>query len=130
MRKLADATDDIFGGITPPVPGTGDADFASKLMTMGIQLFFIIGGIAAMVYMLWGAFDWIISSGDKERLTKAQSKIRNAVIGLILIVVVLTIIVTMERVVFNCKFCFGISCGIRLPTVDTAATPTSCEDLP
>ena len=44
-----------------------------------------------LVYLLWGAFDWINSSGEKEKLTKAQQKITNALLGMVLIFAILVV---------------------------------------
>jgi len=77
-----------------------------------IKMFFFIAGLAALLYLLMGAFSWVTSSGDKENVKKAQDKIQAAVIGLIIIVFVLAIMVTLEQFVFNKKFCLGISCPV------------------
>jgi hypothetical protein len=95
MKLLTQKVEDVFGKISPPPGmdiGAGDpvAQLA-KLLGLGVRIFLIIAGLAVLIYMLWGAFDWIISSGEKERLQKAQNKITNAVIGLLLIFAVLTI---------------------------------------
>lgn len=84
--KIAQA--DIFGTIAPP-PGTPSSP--STLLSVGINLFMIFAGLATLAYLLWGALDWITSSGEKEKLLKAQNKITNAAIGLLLIVVVLAV---------------------------------------
>lgn len=78
-----------------------------------IKLFFFIAGLAALIYLLLGAFGWVTSSGDKEAVKKAQDKIQAAVVGLIVIVLVLAVMVTLEQFVFNKKFCLGISCPVN-----------------
>lgn len=45
----------------------------------------ILGGLVVLIYLMWGALDWIVSSGDKEKLHKAQHKITEAVIGMLLL---------------------------------------------
>lgn len=78
-----------------------------------IKLFFFIAGLAALIFLLLGAFSWVTSSGDKEAVKKAQDKIQAAVVGLVVIVLVLAIMVTLEQFVFNRKFCLGISCPVQ-----------------
>lgn len=86
---------DAFGQVSPPpgmnIGGGGDpvAGFGA-LIGWGINIFIILAGMFLLVYLLWGAFDWISSSGEKEKLTKAQNKITNALVGIILIFVILT----------------------------------------
>ncbi|QQG44498.1 MAG: hypothetical protein HYW86_01105 [Candidatus Roizmanbacteria bacterium] len=71
-----------------------DANAMSLLgSTIGkfINLALIGGGIFMLIYLLWGALDWIVSEGDKEKVEKARNKIQNAVIGMLLVVISLTI---------------------------------------
>jgi len=96
IKVLAQADDvDVFGKISPP-PGIGilgddPAVALAKLFETGIRLFIIIAGISLIVYLLSGAYDWIVSGGEKEKIAKAQAKITNAVIGMFLIFVMLAV---------------------------------------
>jgi len=96
MKFLADAAiDELFGGITPPdamnVGGSDPVQGLGKFIAFGINMFILVAGIFLLIYLLWGAFDWIVSNGEKERITKAQNKITNAVIGMLLVFVALTV---------------------------------------
>ncbi|OGK16244.1 hypothetical protein A2774_04640 [Candidatus Roizmanbacteria bacterium RIFCSPHIGHO2_01_FULL_39_12c] len=84
--KLAQA--DIFGTIAPP---TGAPTDLGNFTGGAIRIFIIVAGFALLIYLFWGAFDWITSGGDKEKLTKAQNKITQAIIGMILVVAALAI---------------------------------------
>jgi len=89
------AQDNPIGQISPP-PGIGvlggdPAVALGVLFKTAINIFIIVSGIFLIVYLLWGAFDWIKSNGEKENLAKAQAKITNAIIGMILIFVMLSI---------------------------------------
>ncbi|KKQ64774.1 MAG: hypothetical protein US86_C0016G0003 [Candidatus Daviesbacteria bacterium GW2011_GWA2_38_24] len=96
MKFLADqAIDDLFGGITPPagmnVGGSDPVVGLGKFIAFGINMFILVAGMFLILYLLLGAFDWIVSGGDKEKIQKAQNKITNALIGMLLIFVVLTV---------------------------------------
>lgn len=97
MKFLASSTDiqNIFGTVAPP-PGTpGDPSDPigglSKLISVGLQGTILIAALMALVYLLWGAIDWIASSGEKDKLLKAQNKMFQAVIGLIVLIAVFTV---------------------------------------
>lgn len=47
-----------------------------------ISLFFAVGGIGVLIYFIWGAVDWILSGGDKEKVANARKKMSHAIIGL------------------------------------------------
>jgi magnesium-transporting ATPase (P-type) len=89
------AIDALFGGITPPeamnVGGSDPVAGLGKFIGFGINMFILVAGMFLILYLLMGAFDWITSGGEKEKLIKAQNKITNALIGIVLVFVVLTV---------------------------------------
>lgn len=88
-----------------------------EILTFLIRFFFIVAGLAALLFLLLGALSWVTSGGDKENVKKAQEKIQAAVIGLVMVVIVLAIIVTFEQVIFQKKICIGVSCDITIPSL-------------
>lgn len=56
-----------------------------NLVGTGLQIAAIFAGLAVLVFLIWGAFDWITSGGDKEKVAGARRKITNALIGLALL---------------------------------------------
>lgn len=65
--------------ITPPTVGfktLGDA--ISKILTVS----FIIALVMVLIMLMWGAFEWIASGGDKDNVGKARGRIINALVGL------------------------------------------------
>ena len=84
--KLAQGN--IFGTVAPPPGAPTDI---GKFTGGAIRLFIIVAGLFLLMYMLWGAFDWITSGGEKERIVKAQAKITQAVIGMLLVIVSLVL---------------------------------------
>lgn len=98
MKLLADVKD-IFGTISPPPEikkfssndPTGAAGI-SKFLSNLIALFYTIAAIVLIFMLLWGAWDWLTSEGDKEKLQSAQKKIINAIIGLLLFAIAFAVI--------------------------------------
>ncbi|MBI4973347.1 hypothetical protein HZC27_01925 [Candidatus Roizmanbacteria bacterium] len=124
MRLLADVDQqvkNIFGTVNKPpgseFVGNDPVQGLGNLIAFFIQIVLFIGGLAALLYLLWGAFDWINSSGEKEKLTKAQNKMMNAVIGLILMVAAFTIFSFVMGTVLGGKFGIGGDFQITLPRI-------------
>ena len=105
----ANVTSSLSAKLPFSVPSLGD------LLTFFIRFFFVLAGLAALIYLLLGAFAWVTSGGSKDAVDAAQKKIQAAIVGLILIVAVLAIIVTMEQVVFRQAICIGITCPVTIP---------------
>lgn len=59
-----------------------------QFLSKGITAAIIVGAILVLLYLLWGAIDWLTSEGDKDKLSSARSKIIQGIIGLALLVAV------------------------------------------
>lgn len=95
MNLLAQSMDDIFGKVKPP-PGTeaiaGDpVEGLGKIISLGVKLFITGAGLILLAYLLWGALDWIISNGEKEKVQKAQNKITYALVGMLAVFIIIVI---------------------------------------
>lgn len=82
---------DTFGTISPPPSldkfigtDTTGASGIGKFFSNMIGLFYIVAALVLIFMILWGAFDWITSEGDKEKLQGAQRKLINAFIGIMI----------------------------------------------
>ncbi len=123
MKILAASVNDVFGHIdSSQFAGGGNlandpAQGLGKFIGTGINLFLIVAGLILLIFMLWGAFDWIVSGGEKERVAKAQSKITNALIGILLIFVMLTIWSLVTGQILNLVQVGPGGWSIRLPTL-------------
>ncbi len=53
-----------------------------KLVELGAGAILIIGGLAFLVYLLMGGFNWITAGGDKGKVENARNMITQGVIGL------------------------------------------------
>lgn len=62
-------------------------DNLSSFITNIMQLAFGLAIVLVLIYLVWGAFDWITSGGDKDAVGKARSKIVNALIGIAVLAV-------------------------------------------
>lgn len=66
----------------PTEPGAGLAFYIATLWRTVV----IVGAIAFIIYLVWGGIEYLISGGDKGKITEAQSKITGAAIGLLILV--------------------------------------------
>lgn len=66
--------------IVPPA-GKGFPTLGS-FITNTLTISFAVAILVVLVMLIWGAFEWITSGGDKETVGKARGRIVNALIGL------------------------------------------------
>jgi len=88
-----------------------------ELLSFMVRLFFVIAGIAALFFLLWGALAWVTSGGDKDNVAAARGKIIAALVGVLVIITTLTVMWSLEQIVFDQQLCFGISCPVTLPNL-------------
>lgn len=86
---------DVFGKIVPPNAiqnfGFGALGISTFLSNL-VVLIYIAAAIILIFMLLWGAWDWLTSGGDKEKLEAARNKLIHAIIGIVLFAVVFAII--------------------------------------
>src|SRR3990170_6316276 len=69
----------------PPNSGIDPGTSLTTLFANALRIVFIIATLAVLVMLIIGAFQWIISGGDKDAVANARKKITNALIGLALL---------------------------------------------
>ena len=81
----------------PNMPEQGGTALA-KYLAIIWQTIVIIGGFTVLIYLAWGALDWIFSGSDPERLKRAKNKIFNGIFGLIFLVLSYAIVKLLETI--------------------------------
>jgi ABC-type multidrug transport system fused ATPase/permease subunit len=60
------------------------ADIAAVINSV-MNLVMLVAALLVLMYLIWGAFDWLTSGGDKGKIDGARQKIMAAVVGLIIL---------------------------------------------
>ena len=66
-----------------PVGFSSLGDFIQKTLTIA----FAVAIIVVLAMLIWGAFEWITSGGEKDAVASARNRIINALIGLAVLAV-------------------------------------------
>ncbi len=92
MKLAQGDVQQIIGTIAPPAGAPTDL---GRFIGLLVNIFITVAGFFVLIYLFSGAFDWIVSGGEKEKLSKAQSKITNAIIGMIMVILALVLFNTI-----------------------------------
>ena len=65
------------------IPGVEDVPTLAGRIIKG--WFLGAAGIFAMIFFVWGGFDWIISQGDEEKIAVGKKKMIWATLGIVAI---------------------------------------------
>ena len=85
FAETASAAPAITPGPTT-VSSTSIVSNLSDLTSKGMNALFLIGGVLAVLYLIWAGIQYINSAGSAEKAKSARGAIINAVIGVIVIV--------------------------------------------
>lgn len=69
----------------PVIPYEAPGDAVSNLIGSVIQILVIISAFGVLIMLVWGALEWIIAGGDKDKISAARKRITNAIIGLVIL---------------------------------------------
>ena len=62
-----------------------DASSMGRIINSALTIIFIMATIAALIWLIYGAFKWILSGGDKTAVEEARNHITAAIIGLVIV---------------------------------------------
>lgn len=127
-----ESTKKIFGeGITgaPLNSGTVSENF-SNVFGFFIQVTMAIAALFVLYMMITGALDWISSSGEPDKLKKAQGKITNALVGVFILVAVFTIWVFVGGRALGILNREGGVLQLKLPSVREKAPADPQPNIP
>lgn len=68
--------------VNPGEQGIAPGTSLHTLFGNAIKIIFVVAALAVLIMLIWGAFQWIVSGGDKEKVQHARDRITNALIGL------------------------------------------------
>jgi len=103
-----DASVTTPNGVIPPEKRIG------AIVTFFVSFLVVIAVLAALLYIILGAFQWITSGGDKTKVESARNHIIAAVIGLIIIALTFVIINVLMQVLG-----IGSLTNLQIPTLDS-----------
>ncbi len=90
-----------------------------NLISSGLTFIFVIATIIALGWLIYGAFKWIVSGGDKTAVEEARNHITAAIVGLVIVFLAYFI---LSMVIY---FFTGQSLqSITLPKLNLGPTPT------
>ena len=126
MKKLAFLGSSVLSFLSPALTLAADpiqiqkpagvgfstiGNFISNILTV----VFSIAILAVLVMLIWGAFEWITSGGDKAGVESAQHRIQAALLGLF-IVFAASSIMLVAQAFFG--ICLGIGCDIIITPIN------------
>ena len=91
LQTIAYAQIDV--GITPPAnAGINPNTSIGVILSNVLLIVFIVAALAVLFMLIFGAFQWITSGGDKEAVKTARGRIVHALVGLAILALAFLIV--------------------------------------
>ncbi len=94
-----------------------------------LDIVIAVAVLMLLLYLIWGAFSWITSSGDKSKTEEARNRMSTAVIGIIVLSSTIALFMLVQQILGICVLDFGTNAcaGTASPP---AATQTCSQQYP
>jgi len=87
---------------------TGGIDTGQKAISLGFNIFFLVGVVITIALVIYSGIQWTLSGGDKEKIASARARLMFAIIGFIVIVTAFAIIkIVLSILGYNPGFFFN-----------------------
>ncbi len=63
----------------------GGPDPLLTIVRTGLDLLLVGAILLSLFFLIWGGFNWLMSEGDKQRVSSARQKVVWAIIGLLVV---------------------------------------------
>lgn len=79
--------------------GSGDGGKALALLIANLwRTVIILGGLALLLYLVWGGLEWVMAGGDKTKVENARAKITQGIIGMAILSATVAIAIFLSEV--------------------------------
>ena len=89
-------------GLCLPASQSGNTGGINSLLIRVINLMLSLAAVVAILFIVIGGFQYILSAGNSESAEKGRSTVTNAAIGLAIIILAFTIVTAVNTTVGGC----------------------------
>lgn len=101
MKELALSINGTPISAPSDIPTGGFADKGINIIQAAISILFVLGIILALVFIVVAGIQWVMSSGDKQKIQSARNRLMYSIIGLIVIFLSFFIVQTIITLLFS-----------------------------
>lgn len=120
--------------IKPPASGIDPSTPVGTILSNALTIIFVVAALLVLFMLIIGAFNWIMSGGDKEKVGAARNRITQALVGLAVLALAFLITVVVGQVLninildFKTLPTLGQRCPNANQVYDPSANPPGCVD--
>jgi len=103
---IGEAAQDILPYADDVAEGGGGqvvANIISSLLSVAL----VVGAIALLLFLVWGAIEWITAGGDSGKIEKARTRITQSIVGILVLSSVIAIFMVVQNILGVSLINFG-----------------------
>lgn len=108
------------------------SDSFASLVGSLISIVMPVAALLLLLYLIWGAIEWITSGGDKGKLEKSRQRITTGIIGIIIVSATVSLFMLMQQILNVCILNFwDNNCTLPVSTENPPddGGPPSCASM-
>ncbi len=79
--------------------GSGNGGTALALLIANLwRAVIVLGGLALLLYLVWGGLEWVMAGGDKTKVENARARITQGIMGMAVLSATVAIAIFLSEV--------------------------------
>ena len=116
--------DDLQGSSTTTNFNVSFGNWVGNLMTIIMTMSFLI----LLLYLIWGAVEWITSAGDSGKLQSARNRMLHAIVGMIILASVVGLVMFVQYLLGVTILVFNLPGGAADRALEAAQNACKEDD--
>jgi len=85
----------------------GGGQVVANIISSLLSVALVVGAIALLLFLVWGAIEWITAGGDSGKIEKARTRITQSIVGILVLSSVIAIFMVVQNILGVSLINFG-----------------------
>jgi len=104
---IGEAAQNILPYADDVVAEGGGGQVVANIISSLLSVALVVGAIALLLFLVWGAIEWITAGGDSGKIEKARTRITQSIVGILVLSSVIAIFMVVQNILGVSLINFG-----------------------
>ncbi|GAG00420.1 unnamed protein product [marine sediment metagenome] len=95
---IGEAAQDVLPYAGEVVAEGGGGQVVANIISSLLSVALVVGAIALLLFLVWGALEWITAGGDSGKIEKARTRITQSIVGILVLSSVIAIFMIVQNI--------------------------------
>ena len=96
--NIGEAAQNILPYADDVVAEGGGGQVVANIISSLLSVALVVGAIALLLFLVWGAIEWITAGGDSGKIEKARTRITQSIVGILVLSSVIAIFMIVQNI--------------------------------